>query len=100
MIYSEHATGCVLNAEDYLSIEDFMVMVIGLAYMNGFDVDLIKLSEHLDKLSDATEEDIEKGLFDELDETFNQAFYFLESDAPEGYEWKLENKALFLNKIG
>ena len=99
MIYSEHATGCILNAEDYLSIEDFMVMVIGLAYMNGFDVDLVALSDQLKKLQEVEEEDIEKGMMDELDEIFNQAFYFLESDAPEGYEWTLENKALFLNKI-
>lgn len=96
MIYSEYTTGCVINAEHYLSIEEFMIMVIGLAYMNGFDVDIDTLAEKIDLIADSDDDLIA----DELDDLFNQAIWFLEQDAPEGFEWKLEGKALYLNQIG
>jgi hypothetical protein len=96
VIYSEHTTGCVINAEHYLTLEEFMVMVIGLAYMNGFDVDIDTLAQKIDIL--AEEYDDESA--GELDDLFNAAIWFLEEDAPEGFEWKLEGKALYLNQIG
>lgn len=99
MIYSEHTTGCVLNAEDYLTPEEFMVMAIGLAYMNGFDVDIVELSKTFELLSDAEDDETIEGLGKELDDMFNKAIWFLEDDAPEGFEWRLEGKALYLDKI-